>query len=227
MEDTNRIVFSLVVETLSLSIATNPEDYFNCLMSSKIIQEQISTWKPLLTIFADIPQEKRLIYINRDLTKTDNTPIITRNMKTYMESVRCYCYLFNLINIENFKVLGFVTDAPIDILNKFTLATHYLYNSIPFKITNYETCRHVQIEETNTNCLSLNIHKKNTNIVTRMIIAPKSEIILGRHAIYKELDIGVVHTSTHNWHIDKNMYFISFITELPNIMKSCIPLDVS
>lgn len=197
MEHNNELVFSIVVEYLSFSIVTDPDTYFNCLMCSKVMQEKILEWKPITTIFSQLPIEKRIINSIGDW-KLDHTPKVTKNIKSYLECVRTYCYLFNLSRIKSFKILGFVTDAPIEILNKTNILVFPVQTQQILNITHYETCKYVQITETYTSKLSQN-----------------SEIILGRHPIFAKINLDIIHTSSHEWYIETNKYFICFVTGLP------------
>lgn len=220
MEDTNLIVFSLVVEILSLSIATNVEVYLNCLICCKKMQKKFLKWKPLIPLSVELPSENGIEGVNI---------LITRNMRTYLESVRCYRYMFNMIKIQRFRVLGFVTDAPLEILNRTYLVRYENEPPLKLNITDYETCRYVQINVSEIFASSMLLYVKETDLnFTRLTLKymsrecqvnfiKNSEIIRGRHAIYDDLDLGIeiVHTTTHNWIVGDKIFFVSFITGLP------------
>ena len=219
MDDNNQLIFSIVVEYLSQFIRTDPEVYFNCLICSKVMQEKIVAWKPIVTIFSELPEKDRLINPNPGIIN-NIMEIITGNTRTYMENVRCYCYLSNLTKIRNWKVFGFVTDAPIEILNKSTLRRRLFDTNnpkIPLKITEYETCRYIQIDELYASLLFLSVKENNCNHICQMNFARNSEIIIGRHPIFAEINLDVTHTTTHFWAINGNRYFVSLITELATL----------
>lgn len=185
------------------------------------MQEKIVTWKPITTIFSHFPVEKGLIQRYSHKEVIDIIKIITRNSRTYIENIRCYCYLSNLTKISDWKVLGFVTDAPIEILNKSTLKRKLfvLDNPVPLKITNFGTCRYAQIDELYAKALFLTFYENAHTYICQMHFARNSEIIIGRHPIFAEINLNVAHTTTHYWNIKGNRFFISFITGLPTLRE--------
>lgn len=223
MEDNNKLVFSLVVEYLSEFIIFDPVTYFNCLICSKIKQENILTWKPITTIFTKLPAEKRIIVSRRGI-KIDSAEIVTRSFKTYLETVRSYCYLFNLIHIQSFKILGFVTNTPIEIIKNTTISKspNEIQKILEINTYNINTKNYIHVKITEVDACALlfmvlpnDINSIFNNILYQMNFAPNSEIILGRNRIFADINLNVVHTTHHNWYIDSKLYFLSFITELP------------
>lgn len=117
-----------------------------------------------------------------------------------------------------YTFFGFITDAPLEsFLIKKAWYSEICYFSTD-NITNYDSCKKIEFQRPSiTDTLSVFSTLGDIFAFPLLSITPgvHSEYINGRHPVFKEYNIDVVHTTNQKITIGKRDYFICFITSRP------------
>lgn len=153
-----------------------------------------------------------------------------RTFTTYLEYLHSNRFVINILNFKSFRVYGFVTNLPLNLLIKITFSLSYS-SSCPYhiaainrKILDHGSCREIVFDDSKSNpifkCKAINLYFTCFTSF-RISLCDQSEFLLGRNDIYKEIDATkILHTASINWDVFNTEYIFSFYTGLPRVGKN-------
>lgn len=184
-------------------------NYFN---SCKILRQ--------IFLLAPFPQH------NTNLLFTKKLPTYNRQYATCLDYMHSCRFTINIEKIKSYRVFGLVTDMPESLLKQITFnfycqRTHISHTFLSqMLIIDHGTYREVILDEgkSHSKYQCTFVHLYVNNYRHSISLNCESEILLGRNAIYKEMEtIKIQHTASSEWVISSGKYIISFYTGLPRL----------